>query len=144
FDIKAVREAPKDFDDAMAKRGVEAQSSGLMALDERRRAIQTELQTLQAERNEKSKSIGKIKSEGGDAQGVMDEVSAMKTRMGELEEKERTLAESLNQHLASLPNILADDVPDGADEADNVEVRTWGEPRTDNVPEHFDIGEALG
>ncbi|MGB1077215.1 MAG: serine--tRNA ligase, partial [Bdellovibrionales bacterium] len=51
---------------------------------------------------------------------------------------------SLNQHLAGLPNIMFDDVPDGADEDENVEVRKWGEPKTEQVPEHFDIGEALG
>ncbi len=144
FDIKMIRDDSAAFDAAMARRGLEPQSPALLDLDEKRRAIQTELQTLQAERNEKSKSIGKIKSEGGDAQEVMDEVSAMKTRMGELEEEERTLSESLNQHLAALPNIMADDVPDGADEEENVELRIWGEPRTDDVPEHFDIGEALG
>jgi len=64
--------------------------------------------------------------------------------MAELEERERTIASSLNQHLAGLPNIMDADVPDGADEDDNVEVRTWGEPRAEKTPEHFEIGEKLG
>lgn len=143
-DLKYIREFPQDFDAAMARRGLDAQSPALLELDERRRALQTELQMMQAERNEKSKSIGKIKSTGGDAQGVMDEVSALKTRMGELEEEESTLAESLNQHLAALPNIMASDVPDGADEDDNQELHVWGQPSTDKISEHFEIGEALG
>ncbi len=144
-DIKAIRENPEAFDTAMARRGLEAQSSQILSMDEQRRAIQTELQNLQAERNEKSKQIGQIKSQGGDAQEVMDAVSALKERMGELEEQERQSGEALKDLLAGLPNVMADDVPDGADEDDNEEVSKWGEPRDpEGIPEHFEIGEALG
>lgn len=147
-DIKFIRDNPDVFDAAMARRGLEAQSPAILDLDEKRRAIQTELQTLQAARNEKSKMIGQIKREGGDADSIMNEVSAMKEKMAELEELDRRLYQELSQILASLPNIMADDVPDGADEDENVEVRTWGEPKmpngANNVPEHFEIGEALG
>lgn len=147
-DIKFIRETPDAFDAAMARRGLDGQSGAILKLDEERRALQTALQELQAERNAKSKEIGKIKSQGGDAQEVMDAVAAMKTRMGELEERERTLYQSLSQHLAGLPNIMQDDVPDGADEAENVEVRLYGEPKAPNgsnkAPEHFEIGENLG
>ena len=146
LDLKAIRDNPQDFDSAMARRGLDAQSPAILQLDEERRSVQTELQQLQQERNETSKEIGKIKSQGGDAQAAMDAVSALKTQMGELEEGERTLSESLNQHLAGLPNIMKDDVPDGADEDDNVEIKRWGEPRVqkENAKEHFEIGEALG
>lgn len=144
-DIKAIRENPEAFDTAMARRGLEAQSSQLLSMDEQRRALQTELQNLQAERNEKSKQIGQIKSQGGDAQEVMDAVSALKERMGELEEQERQSGEALTDLLAGLPNVMAGDVPDGADEDDNEEVSKWGEPRDpEGIPEHFEIGEALG
>lgn len=143
-DLKFIRENPQDFDKAMARRGLDGQSSDILRLDEDRRALQTELQTLQQERNEASKEIGKIKSQGGDAQVAMDAVSALKDKMTNLEEEERKLASSLNQHLAGLPNMMFDEVPDGADEEENVEVRQWGEPKTEQVPEHFDIGEALG
>lgn len=148
-DLKMIRDNPEDFDKAMARRGFEPQSPALLALDEERRAVQTELQELQAKRNDESKKIGEIKKSGGDAQEAMDAVAALKTQMGELEEKERTVANSLNQHLAGLPNIMADDVPDGADEEENVELRTWmpagGEPRIGKnaAKEHYDIGEAL-
>lgn len=148
-DIKFIRENFGDFDAAMKRRGFDfAPSFEILSLDEKRRAIQTELQELQAARNEKSKSIGRIKAEGGDAQAVMDEVSAMKSKMGELEEQERQLGEELKIVLSGLPNIMADDVPDGADEDENVELRTYGEPNMPNgansVPEHFEIGEKLG
>lgn len=143
-DIKYIRENPEAFDTAMQRRGKQPQSSTLLALDEERRSVQTELQELQAERNEASKKIGEVKKAGGDAQDAMDAVAALKDKMADLEERERTVANSLNQHLSGLPNILGDDVPDGADEDENVEVHKWGEPKGDKTPEHYEIGEALG
>lgn len=145
-DIRAIRENPESFDKGWARRGLSAQTPAILKLDEERRAVQTELQTLQAERNAKSQQIGEIKKAKGDAQAVMDQVTALKNRMSELEERERTIAESLNQHLAGLPNILFDDVPDGKSEDDNKEVRRHGEPRVGKnaAKDHADIGEALG
>ena len=149
FDLKYIRENASEFDAAMKRRGLEAQSPDILRMDEERRGILTELQTLQQARNEKSKEIGKIKSESGDAQAIMDEVASIKSQMTELEERERTVGESLNQHLSSLPNIMKDDVPEGADEDDNVEVRRW-EPESgirvseQDAKEHYEIGEALG
>jgi len=145
FDIKAIRADKDAFDAAMKRRGYEdSQSSSILAVDESLRAIQGELQELQAQRNEKSKEIGQIKSQGGDAQAVMDEVSAMKERMAALDEAEREKTEELKNILSSLPNVLDDDVPDGADEDDNVEVRKWGEIKFETGPEHYEIGEKLG
>ena len=143
-DIKYIRENAGDFDQAMARRGLDAQSAAILKLDEERRGIQTELQELQQKRNEDSKKIGEIKKAGGDAQEAMDAVAKIKDEMAGLEERERTLAESLNQHLAGLPNIMADDVPDGADESENKEVRTWGEIKVKSGPDHAEIGEKLG
>lgn len=145
-DLRAIRENPKRFDDNWARRGLESQTDSILKLDEERRALQTQMQQLQQDRNDKSKQIGQIKREGGDAQAIMDEVSGIKQKIAELEEEERTLAESLNQHLAGLPNMLSDDVPDGEDEADNQEVRQWGEPKRTNekAKDHVEIGEELG
>ncbi len=143
FDIRAIRENPEQFDAGWARRGLSAQTPDILRMDEERRSIQTELQDIQAERNEKSKSIGQIKAQGGDADAVMVEVSKLKERMAELEEAERGIADRLNQHLAALPNIMADDVPDGADEDDNVEVRKIGEIKSQSGPDHVAIGEGL-
>lgn len=143
-DLKYIRENPTDFDAAMKRRGLEAQSPSILSMDEKRRAAQTKLQDIQAARNEKSKMIGKIKSQGGDAQAVMDEVSAMKEEMAALEEQERTLSDELNTILAGLPNMMASDVPDGDDEDENVEVRKVGEVKVASGPDHVDIGEKLG
>ena len=143
-DIRYIRENPQDFDCAMTRRGLGAQSADILTLDEERRAIQTELQNVQAARNEKSKSIGAIKKSGGDADAIMAEVGALKTQMAELEERERTKAESLNQHLAGLPNIMAADVPDGADESENVEIRKGTtDIQSTQGPDHVEIGEKL-
>lgn len=149
-DIKAIRENPDQFDAAMKRRKLTPQSPKILALDEKRRSILTELQTLQAERNDKSKAIGDIKKAGGDAQAAMDAVSALKDKMVSLEEQDRVIGEELKDILSSLPNILKDApiVPDGVDEAANVEIKVWGEPKNPNganrAPEHYEIGEALG
>ena len=145
-DIAAIRKDPAAYDKNWARRGLSSQTPEILKLDSERRAVQTEMQDLQNARNTKSKEIGAIKAKGGDATAIMNEVASMKDRMAELEQREATLAEALNQHLASLPNLLDDDTPDGKDENDNKEVRKVGEPKKLNsqTPEHFEIGEALG
>ncbi len=145
-DLRAIRKNPDYFDKGWRRRGLDPQTPAILKLDEDRRALQTELQELQQKRNEKSKEIGKIKSQKGDAQSLMDEVATLKTRMAGLEEQEQTIGESLNQHLAALPNIMDDDVPDGADEDANIEVRKHGEPKRQNseTADHVAIGEMLG
>ncbi|PCI56950.1 MAG: serine--tRNA ligase [Alphaproteobacteria bacterium] len=144
FDIRAIRNEPETFDKGWSRRGLDPQTKVILKLDEKRRAIQTSLQELQAKRNEESKKIGLIKRDGGDASAQMDAVAAIKTQMGELEEQERDLSKALNDLLSGLPNLMADDVPDGADEADNVEIHKWGEIKSLKGPDHVEIGEALG
>ncbi len=144
-DLKRIREQPEDFDRALARRGLEGRSESLLALDRQNRQAQTELQELQARRNEASREIGRLKKEGGDAEAQMAEVQRIKERMAELEETTRRLDEELREALAGIPNVLADDVPDGADESANLEVRSWGEkPAFDfQAKEHWELGEAL-
>ncbi|WP_417450252.1 serine--tRNA ligase [Kordiimonas sp.] len=147
FDLKFIRENPEAFDAALARRGEAPRAQEIVVLDEKHRALLTEAQTAQARRNEASKLIGRAKGQGNEdeAQALMTEVSGLKSRLAELEEEERAVGEELNALLMSLPNMVYDDVPDGASEDDNEEVRTWGTPRDfDFAPkEHFDIGEAL-
>ena len=144
-DIRAIREAPDAFDRAMARRGLEPQSEAILKLDVARREAQTDLQQLQSRRNEASREIGQIKKQGGDAQPLIDEVSDIKDRMATLEGEERIAAEALRVLLGGLPNVPDDDVPAGADESDNVEVRRHGEPsRMNSAREHHELGEGLG
>ncbi|PCK00360.1 MAG: serine--tRNA ligase [Zetaproteobacteria bacterium] len=144
FDIRAIRNEPEKFDKGWKRRGLEAQTPAILKLDADRRSIQTSLQELQAKRNDESKKIGLIKRDGGDAQEQMDAVAAIKSQMGEVEEQERALNGDLKDLLSALPNLMADDVPDGTDEDDNVEIHKWGEIKSLKGPDHVEIGEALG
>lgn len=146
FDIKWIRDNPETFDAGMARRGLPPQSPELLALDARRRDAQTRAQELQTERNALSKQIGQLKSKGEDASEVMAKVAASKDAQAVAEDEAAAADQALQDALAVLPNLPLDDVPDGADEDDNVEVRRVGEPRTfDFDPkDHVDIGEGLG
>ncbi len=146
FDIKWIRENPDDFDRGMERRGLEPQSAALIALDAKRRDSQTNAQDIQAERNKLSKEIGAAKAKGEDAAALLEEVAKSKNAQAEAEAVEQAAAKKLNDALSQLPNLPADDVPDGPDEAANREERVVGDkPTFDFTPkEHFDIGEALG
>lgn len=145
-DLKALRENPAAYDQNWARRGLAPQTPLILELDEKRRKLQTELQAAQGRRNEASKDIGQVKSKGGDATELMNEVASLKDRMAILEEQERDVADRLTDILSALPNMVASDVPDGADEHDNVQVRQYGTPKTGNnaALDHVEIGEALG
>ena len=145
-DIRWIRDNPETFDAALARRGLAPESASLIALDARRREAQTEAQTLQSERNALSKDIGKAKSEGRDAAGIIARVGAMKDRLGELEAEQKSAEEALTAALEVIPNLPFDDVPVGPDEEANIEIRRVGDrPAFDFEPkQHFDLGEALG
>jgi seryl-tRNA synthetase len=147
-DIRLIRENPAAFDAALAKRGLDPQSPALLAQDETRRALATRLQDLQNRRNEASKLIGQAmaQKDSATAEALKAEVAELKTTMPALEEQERAATKACDDALAAIPNLPADDVPVGADEADNVEVSRWGTPRDfDFTPiEHADLGPALG
>lgn len=147
-DIRLIRENPQGFDAALARRGHKAVAADLVALDEERRALATKLQEAQSRRNDASKQIGQAMGQGDTekAEALKAEVAEIKQSLPEMEEQDRALAKQLEDALAVIPNLPADDVPHGADEADNVEVALWGEkPSFDFEPkEHADLGPALG
>jgi len=145
-DLKSIREAAAEFDRGLARRGLPPHSERILALDADRRAAQTELQEIQTKRNDLSRGIGIAKSKGEPVDAIMAEVAAMKDRMAALEADDRRIGEELDGLLASLPNLPAPEVPDGADEHGNVEIRRWGDPRNFafTPKQHFDLGEALG
>ncbi len=146
FDIRWIRDNPDAFDKGMARRNLPPQAESLIALDATRRNAQTRAQELQTERNALSKEIGKIKAQGGDADEIMAKVSASKDAQAAVEAEAQTALEALNDALSRLPNLPFDDVPDGASEDDNVEMRRVGTPASfDFTPkDHVDLGEALG
>ena len=146
-DIRFIRENPAAFDAGLARRGLAPQSEAILAADVAARALQTRLQELLAERNESSKAIGaaKAKKDEAAAAALMERVSALKEQIPALEAEQKAASDALTNLLASLPNLPATEVPDGADEDENVEVKRWGTPReAEGAREHFDIGPALG
>lgn len=147
-DIRWICDHPDGFDRALETRGLEPASARLVALDEERRSRVASLQTLQERRNAASKEIGRAKARKDEAgaSALMAEVATLKERMpGEEEDLKRIEAE-LHKALSEIPNLPAGDVPVGADETANKEIRRVGEPRRfDFEPkQHFEIGEALG
>jgi seryl-tRNA synthetase len=147
-DIRLIRENPQGFDNALARRGVAPQSAAILSLDTARRDTATRMQEAQARRNEASKAIGAAmgKGDAATADALKAEVAELKTALPALEEDERRLTAELNAALAAHPNLPADDVPPGEDEAGNVEVRRWGTPRSFAFQpiEHADLGPPLG
>ena len=146
LDIKLLRENPAHLDAQLARRHQPAQAAALLALDEQRRGLQTREQDLQAKRNALSKKVGELKAAKQDAEAVMAEVKALGPAMDQLAAEEKALADKLDDQLARIANFPADDVPEGADEHDNKEVRRWGEPRTFDFPikAHDDLVAELG
>jgi seryl-tRNA synthetase len=151
-DIRIIRDDPDSFAKGLARRGVADAAmvtAEIVTLDKDLRALLTRLQEAQARRNEASKLIGRAKAQKNDveAQALMTEVAGLKDEIQAGEESERALQAALRDRLAQLPNLPAAGVPDGADEAANVEVaaRHWGKPSGNNAAkEHFELGEALG
>jgi len=148
YDIKWIREHPEAFDRGLSRRGLQPLSAKLIALDEKRRAAITKSEQAQARRNAASKEIGaaKAKKDEASAQKLMAEVAELKTTMPALDDEQKKLGAELDKELAQIPNMPADDVPDGADAGGNVEYRTHGKKRdyAFKPQQHFELGEALG
>jgi seryl-tRNA synthetase len=147
-DLRSIRENPEAFDAGLTRRGFAASSAEILALDSERRAAATQAQEGLARRNDASKAIGAAMCKGDTAaaEALKAEVAELKTTLPALEEAERVASEKLDALLAGIPNVPADDVPEGADEADNVEVARWGDQRNFAFTpiEHADLGPPLG
>jgi seryl-tRNA synthetase len=147
-DIRWIRDHPDDFDRALARRGLLAESAKLVALDEKRRVAIQKAEAAQARRNAASREIGAAKKNKDEAaaQKLMAEVNDLKAAIPAMEAEEKKLSEELRAVLAAIPNLPADEVPDGADETGNVEHHHYGAKRNYPYPpkQHFELGEALG
>ncbi|MFN3814799.1 serine--tRNA ligase [Brevundimonas sp.] len=149
-DIRAIRENPDAYVAGWSARGVD-DASGVVAkileLDQTLRAAQTEGQEALAKRNAASKAIGAAMGKGdtAEAERLKAEVETFKGVIAGAGEREAKVGAELRDLLAGLKNLAAADVPDGEDEAGNVEVKAWGEPRrTGPAKDHADLGEAMG
>ena len=142
-DIRAIREAPEAFDAALARRGEASMSSEILALDQSRREKILAAETAQAEANKAAKEVGAAKGRGDEAEfeRLRALVSEKKQDIAALQDEAKALDAQLTDMLSRIPNVLADDVPQGADEDENVEIARWGEvPSFDFAPkEHYEI-----
>ena len=142
-DIRLIRDDPAAFDTAMARRGLSGVSEEVLAIDEARRAKIHAAEEARAAQNAASKEIGAAKARGDEAEfeRLRAEVADKKAEIARLEEEARGADTRLEELLMGLPNRPCPDVPDGADEDDNVELRRHGiPPEFDFAPlEHFDI-----
>ncbi|QYJ08492.1 serine--tRNA ligase [Qipengyuania flava] len=147
-DIAFIRANPEAFDAGLARRGAEPVADQIVALDAKKREATTKVQEAQSRRNEASKAIGQAMGQGDKdkAEALKAEVAEIKASMPEWEAAAAEAGAALDDMLARLPNLPAEDVPEGADEEGNVELHQWGTKRTfDFEPkEHADIGPALG
>ncbi|WP_299867791.1 serine--tRNA ligase [uncultured Roseobacter sp.] len=142
-DIRAIREHPNAFDAALARRGEAPASAALLALDEARRAKIKAAETAQADQNKASKEVGAAKAAGNEAEfeRLRALVGEKKAEVAAMQAEAKELDAQLTEKLGWIANLPAEDVPDGADEEDNVEVNRWGDvPSFAFTPkEHYEI-----
>lgn len=144
-DIKFIRNAPEDFDILMKRRGIKPISSEILDLDNLIRNFQTESQKIQEKRNTDSKLIGKMISQGEDTTKIQKEISELKLKINDLDQKIKLYSNQLNNILNDLPNFFDSDVPDGKTEDDNVLIKEWGViKKMSFIPlDHVQLGENL-
>jgi seryl-tRNA synthetase len=167
YDIKWIRENAGVFDKGRQRRGLEPLADYLIHQDNARRQVIQKLQSLQEQRNAFSKEVGEAMSKGdfAKADSLKAAVTRLKSEIAGWERVERQKSEDQIEHLRRIPNTPLDEVPEGCDENDNVELRHWPDENDDpdkndkvkvrfdpqklraldfQPKEHFDIGEALG
>ncbi|MCF6274214.1 MAG: serine--tRNA ligase [Robiginitomaculum sp.] len=146
-DIKAIRQNPDAYDKAWARRGLDPQAKEILDKDSLVRQALKVQQEAEAARNKASKQIGMAMRSGDkmEAERLKTEVAGAKNVIAMMSEQISSEKAVLTSLLAGLPNLPADSAPDGADEDENVDLRTWGEPRKfDFEPKaHDDLGLAL-
>ncbi|QUS35630.1 serine--tRNA ligase [Falsirhodobacter algicola] len=145
-DIRAIRENPAAFDAALSRRGAQPMSAQVLAVDEARRGKILAAETAQAEQNRASKEVGAAKAAGNEAEfeRLRALVAQKKADIARLNEEAAQEDARLRDLLLTIPNLPLADVPDGADEEGNVELRRWGTPRALPFPakEHYEIPAA--
>ena len=146
-DIRMIRDNPAAFDAALSRRGLDAQSPAILALDETRRAKILAAETAQAEANKAAKEVGAAKGRGDEAEfeRLRALVGTKKAEIAALNDEAKAADAELTDLLIALPNLPYDDIPDGENESDNVEIHKHGNPRNfDFDPvEHFEIGSVV-
>ena len=146
IDPKLIRTNIEAVNLALAKRGIQLDVAEWASLEARRKDLQSKTEALQAERNAGAKQVGQIKKSGGDASEIMARMGAIGDEIKAAEVALAELQAELEAKLLSIPNMPHESVPEGKDESDNVEVYTWGTPRSFDfeIKDHTDLGEWMG
>lgn len=146
LDAKLLRTQPHLVAERLASRGFILDVAQLEALETRRKTVQTRTETLQAERNSRSKVIGHAKAKGEDIAPLLADVERMGGELSEAKQQLEGIQAELDALMLAMPNLPEDDVPVGKDEADNVEIRRWGTPQEFDfaVQDHVALGEQHG
>jgi len=146
IDPKLLRQAAKDVADKLARRGFVFDAAAYQLLEDRRKEMQVATEKLQSERNTSAKSVGKAKAQGEDIEPLLTAVKDLGDRLADTEALLAEVQAKLQDIELGLPNLLMDDVPDGADESANAEIRSWGTPGDFDfeVKDHIDLGAKLG
>lgn len=144
LDIKLMRKEPERVAQAVGRRGKEIDMQPFLTADEKHREVIAQIEELQSQRNAKSKEVGQRKRNGESADDLMAEVSAINEKIKVLDESKDVLEKEVRDFVVSIPNMPADDIPDGGEDDYRVE-RVWGEPRKfDFEPKaHWDLGVDL-
>ena len=146
IDPKLLRQAAKDVADKLGRRGFVFDAAEYQLLEDRRKELQVATEQLQSERNASAKSIGKAKAQGEDIEPLLAGVKDLGDRLDSTEAFLAEVQAKLQDIELGLPNLLLDDVPEGADETANAEIRNWGTPGDFDfeVKDHIDLGANLG
>jgi len=146
IDPKLLRTAATDVAENLARRNFTFDTDAYLSLEEQRKSLQVDVEKLRAERNSSAKSIGKAKAQGEDIAPLLAAVEDLGSKLADADERLQSVQEQLREIELGLPNLLHDDVPVGTDEADNQEVKRWGEPgELDfDAKDHVDLGANLG
>lgn len=145
LDPKRLRSETSAIAAALGRRGYYFDLERFRNLEVRRKALQSEAEQLQADRNSRSKQIGLAKAKGEDIASSLRSMEEIKQRLSERERDLAVVQAEIEDFMLALPNLLADDVPDGDDESQNVEIRRWGAPRCSGASrDHADLGESMG
>ncbi|QIE88101.1 serine--tRNA ligase [Pseudomonas nitroreducens] len=146
LDSKLVRIQPQEVAERLATRGFTLDVARIEALESQRKAVQTRTETLQAERNSRSKAIGQAMKNGEDVAPLKAEVNRMAEELESGKRELDAIQAELDSLLLNIPNLPHESVPVGADEEENVEVRRWGTPRTFDfeIKDHVALGEQHG
>ncbi len=146
LDLKLIRGETEKVKKALARRKENVDIDALIAIDDKRRALLFEAESLKAKQNEVTKQIPVMKKEGKDTTTVFAQMKEISEKIKELDANIREVEDELNRMMLTIPNIPSDDVPDGDTDEDNIEIRRFGEPKNFGFEPkaHWDIGKDLG